>query len=41
MLRHLLAGLGCPHLVLRLGIADTEPTGYTHTPRLATTPLEA
>jgi len=41
MLRHLLAGLGCPHLVLRLGTADTEPTGYTHTPRLATTPLEA
>jgi hypothetical protein len=40
-LRHLLAGLGCPHLVLRLGIADTEPAGYVHTPRLATPPLEA
>jgi len=40
-MRHLLAGLGCPHLVLRLGIADTEPAGYVRTPRLATTPLEA
>jgi nitroreductase len=40
-LRRLLAGLGCPHLVLRLGIADTEPTGYVHTPRLATTPVDA
>jgi hypothetical protein len=37
MLRHLLAGIGCPHLVLRLGIPDTEPAGYAHTPRLATT----
>jgi hypothetical protein len=37
-LRHLLAGLGCPHLVLRLGIADPEPAGYVHTPRLANTP---
>jgi hypothetical protein len=40
-LRRLLAGLGRPHLVLRLGIADTEPAGYVHTPRLATTPVEA
>jgi hypothetical protein len=40
-LRHLLAGLGCPHLVLRLGIADTEPTGYVRTPRLATTFVDA
>jgi nitroreductase len=34
-LRRILAGIGCPHLVLRLGIADTEPGGYVHTPRLA------
>jgi hypothetical protein len=40
-LRRLIAGLGCPHLVLRLGIADTEPTGYVPTPRLATTPVDA
>jgi hypothetical protein len=40
-LRNLLAGLGCPHLVLRLGIADTEPAGYVHTPRLAATPVDA
>jgi hypothetical protein len=39
-LRRLLAGVGCPHLVLRLGIADTEPAGYVHTPRLATTPVD-
>lgn len=39
-LRHLLAGLGCPHLVLRLGIADPEPAGYVHTPRLDTTPVD-
>jgi hypothetical protein len=35
-LRHLLAGIGCAHLVLRLGIADPEPTGYVRTPRLST-----
>jgi nitroreductase len=40
-LRHLLAGLGCPHLVLRLGIADTEPAEYVHTPRLSTALVEA
>jgi hypothetical protein len=39
-LRHLLAGLGCPHLVLRLGIADAEPAGYVHTPRLAAIPVD-
>jgi hypothetical protein len=39
-LRHLLSGLGCPHLVLRLGIADTEPIGHIHTPRLSTTPID-
>jgi nitroreductase len=36
MLRHLLAGLGCPHLVLRLGIADPDPAGQVRTPRLGT-----
>jgi hypothetical protein len=40
-LRCLLAGLGCPHLVLRLGIADTEPAGFVHTPRRSTTPVDA
>jgi hypothetical protein len=40
-LRWLLAGLGCPHLVLRLGIADTEPAGCVRTPRRATTPVDA
>jgi len=38
-LRRLIAGLGYPHLVLRLGVADPEQTGYVHTPRLATTPV--
>jgi len=33
-LRRLIAGLGHPHLVLRLGIADTEPAGHSHTARL-------
>jgi nitroreductase len=37
MLRRLIGGLGHPHLVLRLGIADPELTGYVHTPRLSTT----
>lgn len=41
MMRHLLSGLGCPHLVLRLGIADPEPAGYVHTPRLDTAPVDA
>jgi hypothetical protein len=40
-LRHLLTGLGCPHLVLRLGIADPEPAGYVHTPRLDTATVDA
>jgi hypothetical protein len=35
----LIAGLGYPHLVLRLGVADPEQTGHVHTPRLATTPV--
>jgi nitroreductase len=34
-LRRLIAGIGYPHLVLRLGVADPEQTGYLHTPRLA------
>ncbi|SCL31256.1 Acg family FMN-binding oxidoreductase [Micromonospora inyonensis] len=33
-LRHLLAGLGFPYLVLRLGMADPAHTGPPHTPRL-------
>ncbi|WP_372494922.1 nitroreductase [Micromonospora salmantinae] len=33
-LRALLAGLGHPHLVLRLGIADSEHAGPPRTPRL-------
>jgi hypothetical protein len=36
-LRHLVAGLGHPHLVLRLGIPDPQQAGYVRTPRLATT----
>jgi hypothetical protein len=36
-LRHLIAGLGYPHLVLRLGIADPRQAGYVATTRLATT----
>jgi hypothetical protein len=36
-LRRLIAGLGYPHLVLRLGVADPERIGYVHTPRLPTT----
>ena len=36
-LRRLIAGLGHPHLVLRLGIADTEPAVYTRTTRLPIT----
>jgi hypothetical protein len=40
-LRHLLSGLGCPHLLLRLGISDTEPAGHVSTPRLAITPVDA
>lgn len=35
-LRHLLAGLGFPYLVLRLGLADPAHAGPTHTPRLPT-----
>ncbi|WDZ87701.1 Acg family FMN-binding oxidoreductase [Micromonospora cathayae] len=35
-LRRLLAGLGFPYLVLRLGHADPAHTGPAHTPRLAT-----
>ena len=38
-LRRLIAGLGFPQLVLRLGVADPEPSGRVHTPRLATTPV--
>ncbi|HTI26736.1 MAG TPA: NAD(P)H nitroreductase, partial [Kutzneria sp.] len=38
-LRHLISGLGYPHLVLRLGVADPEPTGHVHTPRLDGTPI--
>jgi hypothetical protein len=38
-LRRLIAGLGYPHLVLRLGVADPEQTGDVHTPRLPTTPV--
>jgi nitroreductase len=38
-LRHLIAGLGHPHLALRLGIADTEPAGSTRTARLPITSL--
>ncbi|MGC4807440.1 Acg family FMN-binding oxidoreductase [Micromonospora sp. DT233] len=33
-LRRVLAGLGYPYLVLRLGIADPEHAGPPHTPRL-------
>lgn len=33
-LRQMLAGLGHPYLVLRLGIADPEHAGPPHTPRL-------
>ena len=40
-LRRLIADLGYPHLVLRLGMADPEQSGYVHTPRLATTPVAA
>jgi len=35
-LRVMLAGLGYPYLVLRLGIADPEHAGPPHTPRLPT-----
>ncbi|SCE72998.1 hypothetical protein GA0070607_0881 [Micromonospora coriariae] len=35
-LRQLLAGLGFPYLVLRLGIADPAHAGPPHTPRLTT-----
>jgi nitroreductase len=35
-LRHLLAGMGFPYLVLRLGIADPAHAGPPHTPRLPT-----
>jgi hypothetical protein len=38
-LRHLIAGLGHPHLVLRLGIADPQQPGCVRTPRLATTSI--
>jgi len=34
--RRLLAGLGFPYLVLRLGLADPAHAGPPHTPRLAT-----
>jgi hypothetical protein len=36
-LRRLIADLGFPHLVLRLGVPDPEQRGYVHTPRLAAT----
>jgi hypothetical protein len=36
-LRRLIAGLGHPQLVLRLGIADPQQAGYARTTRLATT----
>ncbi|MEU8298527.1 nitroreductase family protein [Micromonospora sp. NPDC048909] len=35
ILRQLLAGIGFPYLVLRLGIADPAHAGPPHTPRLA------
>ncbi|WP_207892628.1 nitroreductase family protein [Micromonospora sp. MW-13] len=35
-LRRVLAGLGYPYLVLRMGIADPEHAGPPHTPRLPT-----
>ncbi|MFI6264028.1 Acg family FMN-binding oxidoreductase [Micromonospora sp. NPDC051006] len=35
ILRELLAGIGFPYLVLRLGIADPAHAGPPHTPRLA------
>jgi nitroreductase len=35
-IRHILAGLGQPYLVLRLGIADPERAGPPHTGRLPT-----
>ncbi|MEU8180969.1 nitroreductase [Micromonospora sp. NPDC049047] len=35
-LRQLLAGIGFPYLVLRLGIADPAQAGPPHTPRLTT-----
>ncbi|MFY1701193.1 Acg family FMN-binding oxidoreductase [Micromonospora sp. WMMA1923] len=35
ILRQLLAGLGYPYLVLRLGLADPAHAGPPHTPRLA------
>jgi nitroreductase len=33
-IRHLLAGLGHPHLVLRIGVGDPARAGAPHTPRL-------
>lgn len=36
LIRHLLAGLGSPYLVVRLGIADPNHAGPPHTPRLPT-----
>jgi nitroreductase len=38
-IRSLLADLGHPYLVLRLGIANPEPAGMAHTPRLPTAQL--
>lgn len=38
-LRRLISGLGHPHLVLRLGVADPEHAGHVHTPRLTATPI--
>jgi nitroreductase len=38
-LRHMLADLGYPYLVLRLGLANAEPARPVHTPRLPTTQM--
>jgi nitroreductase len=40
-LRRLINGLGSPHLVLRLGVADPEHAEHIQTPRLAGTPIPA
>ena len=34
VLRRVLAGLGYPYLVLRLGLADPDVAGPPHTPRM-------
>ncbi|MEV6493017.1 nitroreductase, partial [Actinoplanes sp. NPDC051633] len=38
-MRHLLAGLGYPHLVLRLGTPDPADPAVPHTPRLPTSQI--